>query len=949
MSDHGESDGYHSAIPFHESESDQESLYLPEGFDESSEDNYCGSDIEQDIEMDPKKWVIAKLDKKANEKAVVVYNPEIKKLRDMADEVKRARIKQETRVQYNNANVVYVRWLFRNFKGQFHQEYLERLNEAYNGGQDIGVLEEIEKIIVVEEACPVDPRKFEAVVFFSFLMTFKNSDGLYFSFSTYDGRRSALMHMIKFDEKNCISFKEMDELKKMMTGLRKSIIQQKKDLGLSVSEGKDSLSFEGYRLTCELMLKESTQESIFALAWLTTQWNLISRSEATETICFSQLFWSADNLKVYFAKHKSDQFGTNKDEPRHMYSNPIIPTVCPVRALATYFMLYPDIVSEGGRIFPGSEQRTRFGRIFHYFLTNYAELYFACGIDPKEIGTHSIRKGAATYCCTVAHPGPPVVSVCLRAGWSLGKVKERYLKYGEAGDELVGRTLTGISPESTQFGISPVFFAPTNDAEVVSNNLIKSIFPRHPPSLKRFLNICIASFVYHEEFTKGIIDNRNSPVLSLPYFSLASLIRERRALVTTALSWEHKEGCPPLTGIPIQCTILNKLYEIQKFQEGLPAQLIGQIIEALDKRMVGDASSILARRVMERVEKIGDEIEKKLHTEYNIGNKSSILNEDQSLMRRTMFREKDDAPSENQPRLLFPDEGIFVHFWDGEQRTVPKDFRFPKKMTLQALWTNWHIPSLGDKVSAYKHIKTADLCYCKRGLGRWNEMRMIVHELENAISKFPNLEKQYRENMKNLPVLIDVLEKVKHIFHTTKTRKSRLSQMSWESLVKDAREMFRLREKGVPPPPSSNKRKPRKQKSKSTKKKPAKKSSTAPPAIPPMPLRSNLVAKTVRTVRRKRPRLAKTNNPFGDTFKQTDESIILKRGRGNLFEKVTCAMCDKIPTQHRCTMKVKGSKLIDGANGDEICGYPVCGICRGEYGNEEGACRCKNHLNMTDV
>ena len=151
MSDYGESDDYHSAIPFHESESDQESLYLPEGFDESSEDNYCGSDIEQDIEMDPKKWVIAKLDKKANEKAVVVYNPEIKKLRDMADEVKRARIKQETRVQYNNANVVYVRWLFRNFKGQFHEEYLERLNEAYNGGQDIGVLEEIEKSLLLKK------------------------------------------------------------------------------------------------------------------------------------------------------------------------------------------------------------------------------------------------------------------------------------------------------------------------------------------------------------------------------------------------------------------------------------------------------------------------------------------------------------------------------------------------------------------------------------------------------------------------------------------------------------------------------------------------------------------------------------------------------------------------------------------------------------------------------
>ena len=53
------------------------------------------------------------------------------------------------------------------------------------------------------------------------------------------------MHMVKFDGKNCISFKEMDELKNddRVTQVNYST---KKDLGLSVSEGKDSLSFEGY-------------------------------------------------------------------------------------------------------------------------------------------------------------------------------------------------------------------------------------------------------------------------------------------------------------------------------------------------------------------------------------------------------------------------------------------------------------------------------------------------------------------------------------------------------------------------------------------------------------------------------------------------------------------------------------------------------------------------------
>jgi len=253
MSDNGESEGYHSAILFSEAESDQDPLYLPDNFDESSDDddNYVGSDIE--IEMDPKKWALQKVETRASERAIVFYNPEIQKLLEAADEIKRARIKQETRVQYNNANVVYVNWLFHNFKNQFYTEYLNRMNEAYLGGQNVALIEEISKIIIVEEEFPIDPS--------SFLMTFKNSDGHYFSFSTYDGKRSALMHMMKFDERHVIRLKEMDELKKMMTGLCKSIIQQKKDLGLTVSEGKDSLSFEGCKLTCELMMKESTCET----------------------------------------------------------------------------------------------------------------------------------------------------------------------------------------------------------------------------------------------------------------------------------------------------------------------------------------------------------------------------------------------------------------------------------------------------------------------------------------------------------------------------------------------------------------------------------------------------------------------------------------------------------------------------------------------------------------
>ena len=108
------------------------------------------------------------------------------------------------------------------------------------------------------------------------------------------------------------------------------------------------------------------------------------------------------------------------------------------------------------------------------------------GVDPKNLGTHSIRKGAATYCCAGVHPGPPVVSVCLRAGWSLGRVKERYLKYEVAGDELVGRVLTGIPPMSEQFGTSPVYYKADDETNKFASSLLNYIFPKYPPSLKNF-------------------------------------------------------------------------------------------------------------------------------------------------------------------------------------------------------------------------------------------------------------------------------------------------------------------------------------------------------------------------------------------------------------------------------------------------------------------------------
>ena len=57
--------------------------------------------------------------------------------------------------------------------------------------------------------------------------------------------------------------------------------------------------------------------------------------------------------------------------------------------------------------------------------------------------------------CTV---GPPIVSLCLRAGWTLGGVKDKYLFRENAGDMYVGRCASGHNVNNKEFAISLAYF-----------------------------------------------------------------------------------------------------------------------------------------------------------------------------------------------------------------------------------------------------------------------------------------------------------------------------------------------------------------------------------------------------------------------------------------------------------------------------------------------------------
>ena len=113
--------------------------------------------------------------------------------------------------------------------------------------------------------------------------------------------------------------------------------------------------------------------------------------------------------------------------------------------MAKYALSYPDILQDGCSFFPGTSQYECFLKIFYKVIDENEEEFKKLGVKRGDLGAHSPRKGAITLVSSGCTVSPPMSSICIRARWSMGPVKDRYIHYEKAGEEFFGRTATGIS------------------------------------------------------------------------------------------------------------------------------------------------------------------------------------------------------------------------------------------------------------------------------------------------------------------------------------------------------------------------------------------------------------------------------------------------------------------------------------------------------------------------
>ncbi|KAG6949066.1 hypothetical protein JG687_00015095 [Phytophthora cactorum] len=155
--------------------------------------------------------------------------------------------------------------------------------------------------------------------------------------STLNSYRSALKDLYRRKEVPLpIAYDK--SLTTFFSGLKR-LQADKYQSGLLKDSGKDPLPYSLYQQLCKATLHR--QDADFAHFFLTTQWNMMCRSESVQTLCTQHLSAHDDSIGCTMHKSKTNQEGSGPKDPRHMYSNLMSPASCLVTALAIYLACRP--------------------------------------------------------------------------------------------------------------------------------------------------------------------------------------------------------------------------------------------------------------------------------------------------------------------------------------------------------------------------------------------------------------------------------------------------------------------------------------------------------------------------------------------------------------------------------------------------------------------------------
>jgi hypothetical protein len=308
------------------------------------------------------------------------------------------------------------------------------------------------------ELCPVDMSQMTYEIVASYMTTKRDANGRLLSKNAYSGIRSSVVYLFTMSNTNLPS-EFSTRMGTLLKGFKRTIVEQRIAAGETLEEGKEAMSFACYKLLCKKFFQGKKDEYHFAHLFLLLEWNLIARSDNIVGLHMNDFEFLGDSLLVYMKKTKTDQEGNHGRVPYHCYFNSVEPELNLGLSLGLYLLTNPGIISNPhNKLFPAEHQYNRYATILNKVIEENRDEFARIGVRPGTIGTHSARKGAATYAASGCTVSPSMSAICNRAGWKMGGSRDKYVKYESAGDQFLGRVVCGLNPLVQEFALSPPFF-----------------------------------------------------------------------------------------------------------------------------------------------------------------------------------------------------------------------------------------------------------------------------------------------------------------------------------------------------------------------------------------------------------------------------------------------------------------------------------------------------------
>ena len=597
----------------------------------------------------------------------------------------------------------------------------------------------------------------------------------YMSNSTYETARSAIVYLHK-EAGAEIDSELRQRLCDFMSGMRRKVATQRKENGVSIMEGKRKMSFQVYEKLCELLLRSEKNE--FAHCFLVLEWNLMARSQNVVDSHVENVYFDNDCLVFQFGKTKCDQTGKNSDQLWHVYANPHNPAICPVLSLARYLFANPGVLIDGvidglndrrdeegageqdveevqpevapgnrrrerskrGLLFPGGNQYKRFMSAFHNIIKENADELARLGVEPGDLGSHSARKGACSFASAGCTVSPPMASICLRACWSMGPVKERYLHYEKAGDQFLGRAVSGLNMMTTDFAVSPPHFDATAEVNEEIDRFVKdcTVGGSNIPS-KTFvlLRQCVASLVFHHDFLSTHLHPacklRSSPLFTAipPAVKNATVIR---------YPWERATpNTPTFSGLPPHVVLMSQMKELRTSFENemrdMREQVRHDMVEEFDQRRFGTDGFFETQRVIQKMEELHGNMLTSINDRMAQGiagvavDAGAAMGGGEVSGNELFWRDEEDLPELEMEggegeAPVGGEEAPVVHreyslHWRGSRiGRTPEGFVMPS-MTLSGLITCWFLGNREEKIVPFRFLKATDMTGEKKKIKRF--------------------------------------------------------------------------------------------------------------------------------------------------------------------------------------------------------------------------------------